>query len=115
MDYRGYGDSVMKSPLSESTVVEDAKAAIKLIRDNVGDDPKLIIYGHSMGTGIASHAAAESHKEGLGKVDGIILDSPFHSFKDGFKLDTTLGSFLNYVLDLEGFLKENDIQFDNPK
>ena len=41
MDYRGYGDSTMSGPINETTVVEDAKAAIKLIRDNVGDKPKV--------------------------------------------------------------------------
>merc|ERR1719158_2245707 len=75
MDYRGYGDSIMSFSINETTLVEDAKAAIKLVRDSVGDEAKLILYGHSMGTGIASHAAAESLQEDI-KVDGIILDSP---------------------------------------
>jgi len=115
VDYRGYGDSIMSHPLNETTVVEDAKAAVKLLRDNVGDDAKLIIYGHSMGTGIASRAVAECLKEGLGRVDGIILDSPFHSFRGALKLDTVIGSTINYLLDLEGILKSIDVEFDNPK
>ena len=41
VDYRGYGDSVMLQPLNETTLVEDAKAAIKFIRDIVGDKPKV--------------------------------------------------------------------------
>ena len=41
LDYRGYGDSVMAAQLGESTVVEDAKTAIKLVRDTVGDKPKV--------------------------------------------------------------------------
>ena len=41
MDYRGYGDSLMSWPLNETTVVEDAKAAIKYIRDKVGPLPKV--------------------------------------------------------------------------
>ena len=41
MDYRGYGDSIMSWPLNETTVVEDAKAAIKYIRDKVGPLPKV--------------------------------------------------------------------------
>ena len=41
MDYRGYGDSVMSGTINETTVVEDAKAAIKFIRDNVGDKAKV--------------------------------------------------------------------------
>ena len=105
----------MSFSLNETTVVEDAKAAIKLVRDNVGDDAKLIIYGHSMGTGIASHAVAECIQEGVGRVDGIILDSPFHSFRGLLKLETMTGSAINYVLDLEGTLEGIDVEFDNPK
>ena len=115
VDYRGYGDSVMSFPLNETTVVEDAKAAIKLIRDSVGDEAKLIIYGHSMGTGITAHSVAESMMEDVGRVDGIILDSPFHSFRALLKLETWIGSTLNYLLDLEGFFQSIDIQFNSPE
>jgi len=113
VDYRGYGDSIMSFPLNETTVVEDAKAAIKLVRDNVGEDAKLIIYGHSMGTGISSHAVAECLQEGVDRVDGIILDSPFHSFRGMFK--TGIGAVLNYLFGLEGLFAEIDIQFDSPQ
>jgi len=113
VDYRGYGDSIMSFPINETTVVEDAKAAIKLVRDSVGDDAKLIIYGHSMGTGISSRAVPECIKEGHGRVDGIILDSPFHSFKALF--DTWAGYILNILLDIEGAMKSIDVAFDNPE
>jgi len=113
VDYRGYGDSVMSSPLSETTVVEDAKAAIKLVRDSVGNDAKLIIYGHSMGTGITPHAVAECVQEGIGRVDGIILDSPFHSFRAFF--DTWTGYIMNTLLDIEGIMESIDVEFDSPK
>ena len=32
IDYRGYGDTVMNGTIGERTLVEDSKAAIKLIR-----------------------------------------------------------------------------------
>jgi len=109
VDYRGYGDSIMSQPINETTLVEDAKAAIKFIRDIVGDKPKLIIYGHSMGTGITPHAVVEAHAEGLGRVDGIILDSPFHSFK--YAMQST---FLGRLFDTTQFLKDIALEFDNP-
>jgi pimeloyl-ACP methyl ester carboxylesterase len=102
VDYRGYGDSVIIFPLNETTFFEDAKAVIKLVNNNVGDEAKLVIYGHSMGTYIASHAVAECMQEDVGRVDGIILDSPFHSFRGLLKLETMTGSVINYVLDFEG-------------
>merc|ERR1711971_526195 len=103
-DYRGYGDSIMSFPLNETTVVEDAVAAIRLVRDSVGDQAKLIIYGHSMGTGIASHASAICQAEGH-RVDGIILDSPFHSMRFA----------LNYIFNLEQFMEDIHLVFDTPK
>ena len=69
----------MSSPLGESTLVTDAKTAIKMVRDNLGDSAKvrlslllhthmktnshsiqLIVYGHSMGTGVAARAVVEA-------------------------------------------------------
>ena len=41
VDYRGYGDSVMTQTINETTLVQDAKASIKFIRDIVGDKPKV--------------------------------------------------------------------------
>ena len=32
IDYRGYGDTLMNGTLGETTLVEDSKAAIKLVR-----------------------------------------------------------------------------------
>lgn len=32
IDYRGYGDTVMNGTIGETTLVEDSKAAIKLVR-----------------------------------------------------------------------------------
>lgn len=114
LDYRGYGDSVMSLPLNATTVVEDAKAAIMLVRRSVGPDAKLVLYGHSMGTAIAAQAAAECQDQGF-RVDGIILDSPFHSFKAALRLDTFVGSTLNYLLGLEDFIEEQHLDFDIPK
>ena len=70
----------------------------------------MILYGHSMGTGVAAHAAAEAMEEGLGRVDGVILDSPFHSFKKAME-----SSFLSYFFDLVSFMKSIDLEFDNVK
>jgi len=111
LDYRGYGDSVMSWSLNETTLVEDAKAAIRFIRDNVGPLPKLFIYGHSMGTGVSGHAAAEAMDEGLGRVDGVIIDSPFHSFKRALES----ASFISQYFDVQALMEAIDIEFDNVK
>ena len=63
-----------------------------------------------MGTGVAPHAVVEAHQEDLGRVDGIILDSPFHSFNSALQ-STFFGSFF----DTKQFLQDIAVEFDNPK
>ena len=65
-----------------------------------------------MGTGIAAHGAVEAMKEGLGRVDGIILDSPFHSFRLAFE---SISSWIPSLFDIPRFLEEIDLNFDNVK
>ena len=48
------------------------------------------------------------------QVDGIILDSPFHSMKYALT-STTLGRALNYVFNLEQFMEDIHLVFDTPK
>ena len=63
-----------------------------------------------MGTGITPHAVVEAMEEGLGRVDGVILDSPFHSFNYFFK-----SSYFGSFFDTSQFLKDIAVEFDNPK
>ena len=71
MSYRGYSGST-GSP-SETVNVSDAKLAYEaLIEDGVSPDD-IMLYGESLGTGVAIEVAAEK------KVAGVILDSPFTS------------------------------------
>ena len=48
------------------------------------------------------------------QVDGIILDSPFHSMKYALT-STTVGRALNYVFNLEQFMEDIHLVFDTPK
>ena len=54
VDYRGYGDSSIISP-TEASCVTDARAALAWLTAKLGDKVKVIIWGHSLGTAIASH------------------------------------------------------------
>ena len=62
-----------------------------------------------MGTGVAAHAAAEANEDNIGRVDGVILDSPFHSFNRAFQ---SLNRWMHY-LDTDSFLRNIDMAFDN--
>ena len=71
MSYRGYSGST-GSP-SEAANVADAKLAYDaLVKEGVSPDD-IILYGESLGTGVAIQVAAEKN------VAGVILDSPFTS------------------------------------
>ncbi|RUO99702.1 MAG: alpha/beta hydrolase [Hyphomicrobium sp.] len=69
--YRGYSGST-GSP-SEAANIADAKLAYDtLIKDGVRPED-IILYGESLGSGVAIRVATEK------KVDGVILDAPYTS------------------------------------
>jgi uncharacterized protein len=71
MSYRGFSGST--GAPSEAANVADAKLAYDtLIKDGVSPDD-IILYGESLGTGVAVQVAREK------KVAGVILDSPYTS------------------------------------
>jgi len=74
LSYRGYGGST-GSP-SERANVADAKVAYEaLIKDGVAPED-IILYGESLGSGVAVQLAAEK------PVGALILDAPFTSIVD---------------------------------
>jgi fermentation-respiration switch protein FrsA (DUF1100 family) len=74
LSYRGYSGS-SGSP-SERANVADAKLAYEaLIADGVGPED-IIVYGESLGSGVAVQLAAEK------PVGGVILDAPYTSIVD---------------------------------
>ncbi|MCP9262801.1 Monoacylglycerol lipase ABHD12 [Dirofilaria immitis] len=70
-DYRGYGDS-SGSP-SEAGLIEDAKVMFVYAKQH-SLSTNVIIWGHSMGTAIATALALE--------FTGLILESPFNNLRD---------------------------------
>ena len=60
VDYRGYGDSTVISPVTEASCVTDARAALAWLTAKLGDQVKVVVWGHSLGTAIASHMVSES-------------------------------------------------------
>ena len=100
-DYRSYGDS-SRVELSEQTVVDDGKTVLRWVTDlyklRSSDGPNLsgvsgtqpqsrgphmIVWGHSLGTAVATRAVAELETEV--KVSGLVLESPFNKMEDEVK------------------------------
>jgi hypothetical protein len=76
IDYRGYGKSTGK--ISENGLLRDAVIIYDTIRQEY-EEINIVVYGRSIGTGIASYVASV-RDPGL-----LILESPYYSLPDAAK------------------------------
>lgn len=75
IDYRGYGRSDGRP--SEQGTYKDAKAAWHYLNEQLNkDDQAIIVFGRSLGGGVASWLATQVN------TDGLILESTFTSIMD---------------------------------
>jgi fermentation-respiration switch protein FrsA (DUF1100 family) len=118
LSYRGYGGS-SGSP-SEEGLFADADAAYDFARKQY-PAAKLVVWGESLGTGVAVALAAKS------KVDALILEAPYTStadiafaaypfipvsllMKDQFRSDSRIGQVKAPILILHG-MRDNVVPF----
>ena len=74
-DYRGYGSSL--GDASEHGTYLDAQAALGYLRSRTEiDASRVVFYGFSLGTGVATELAARE------ACAGLILRAPYTSFRD---------------------------------
>ncbi len=71
MDYRGFGKS--KGRRSQSVLFHDAQKMYDWLKNKYAEDT-IVLYGRSLGSGIAAHVASHNQPRLL------ILDSPYYSF-----------------------------------
>jgi len=85
-DYRAYGDSSPVS-LSERTAVEDGKAVFRWLQEMLRpqDRPRLVVWGHSLGTAIATKTLMDLQEDTENLVAGLVLESPFNKMEDELK------------------------------
>ncbi len=100
MDYRGFGKS--KGKRTESKLYDDSQQIYKYINSKF-EEKDIIIYGRSMGSGIATRIASWNNPRML------ILDSPYYSFwhqtrRYGFILP--LRFILRYKIRTDQFIKK---------
>ncbi|XP_045581166.1 lysophosphatidylserine lipase ABHD12 [Procambarus clarkii] len=81
-DYRGYADSSPVQP-NELGVVHDAKVVYRYLQERIGSSP-LFVWGHSLGTGVSTHAVGDLCLEG-NQPTALVLESPFNNIKDEIK------------------------------
>jgi hypothetical protein len=65
---------------TEKTLYHDAEEAVKWLKAQGLDNKNIILYGESLGTGVATELASKNN------FGGIILESPFTSMADVAKL-----------------------------
>jgi fermentation-respiration switch protein FrsA (DUF1100 family) len=75
--WRGFSGNLGKP--SEKGLYEDAESAINWLKRKGIKDNDIVLYGESLGTGVATHVA-QNHK-----FAGVILESPFTSMIDAAK------------------------------
>lgn len=74
-DYRGFGDS--SGEPSEAGLTADALYLYRWAKQHSGGG-RVYLWGHSLGTGVATNAALRSQEEGS-VVDAVILEAPYTS------------------------------------
>ena len=114
IDYRGYGDSSEIRP-SQTSMVEDAKAAFNWLHDNSDPSSHIFIWGHSLGTGVTAklaHVLTQS-KTASSKLSGIFLEAPFNRMLD--EVQTFQASqLLPWIgVDIAEKLSQVDMLFDS--
>lgn len=100
MDYRGFGKS--KGRRNQSTLFNDAQFIYQWLIPHYTED-KIILYGRSLGSGIAARLASWNHPRML------ILDSPYFSFYYNihrYLFFIPLRWLLRYDLSTNEYLKE---------
>ncbi len=78
-DYRGYADSSQVVPTKQG-VVTDGRAMYDYVRQNAGHNP-VFVWGHSLGTAVASQVVADLCVEG-NPPEALVLESPFNNIRD---------------------------------
>lgn len=101
MDYRGYGKSTGK--LSEANFFSDALFCYNQIKETINPE-QLIVYGRSLGTGVASWLAGKVNPEKL------ILETPYYDMHDlisNYFPDFLFKNKLNFKLKSYSYLKDS--------
>ncbi|XP_042886673.1 lysophosphatidylserine lipase ABHD12-like [Penaeus japonicus] len=115
LDYRGFGDSTKVDPTEEG-VLSDVKAVFTYLKAKAGQTP-ILVYGHSLGTGIACHAVADLCQVGS-CPKGLLLQSPFNNLFSEIKVHSfgKMLAFLPYYdWSILKPLRESGIMFENEK
>ncbi|XP_017077266.1 lysophosphatidylserine lipase ABHD12 isoform X2 [Drosophila eugracilis] len=112
-DYRGYGDSDPVPP-TEDGVVRDAMKVFEYIA-NITSNP-IVVWGHSLGTGVATHMCAKLASLRERGPRGVILESPFTNIRDEIRMHPFAKLFRNlpwFDFTISRPMYTNDLRFES--
>ena len=78
LDYRGFGDSVWSGLITVDTVVTDVESVLAWLRENRQVSSPILVWGHSLGSAVASHVVSRSQ----GALCSLVLESAFNNLSD---------------------------------
>lgn len=114
-DYRGYADSSKIGPSSRA-VRQDAEIVLDYILDKTNDP--ILLWGHSLGTGIATLMMSELQNSKKRLPFGVVLESPFNNMRE----EVTEHPFARLFRHLPWFkytiiepMQRNSLTFDSDK
>ena len=93
VEYRGWGDSSPIIP-SEASIYADAQVAWSELVRRQPDPHQRVIFGHSMGTGVAVELASQRHAGA--DYGALILESSFSRLPDVAKAAGVLGTIASW-------------------
>ncbi|HMN75530.1 MAG TPA: alpha/beta fold hydrolase [Burkholderiaceae bacterium] len=112
IDYRGWGESTKLLP-SEATIMQDAEAAWAEFARRVPEPQRRVLFGHSMGSGVAIELALR-HRDPPG-YGALVVESALTSMPD-LARDSSLLGFLVVPLVTQQFDSIDKIgRIDAPK
>ena len=127
IDYRGYGDSSHISQITETSMVEDATSALNWLLKNCHPKSKIIVWGYSLGAGVASKLGSTVSMNKRRPV-GYVLEAPFdtmesitsHIIENGAGLlGWTMGTIgkiaIKFFITIGDMLEKIDLKFNNEK
>ena len=107
-DYRGFADSSQNHTITESCLMMDAARAFEWFRARVHPSTRLIVWGHSLGSGVGCKLGQHLSSEAV-RPDAFILESLFLSMTDEFQT-FKLANLLEYAgLNIEELLQGSEL------
>ncbi|XP_076128732.1 lysophosphatidylserine lipase ABHD12-like isoform X1 [Alosa pseudoharengus] len=112
LDYRGFGDS--SGEPTEAGLTTDTLYVYQWVKARSGSSP-VILWGHSLGTGVATNTALELQDQGV-TVDAVILEGAFSNIREAgashpfARIYRNFPYFEYFFLDV---ISENKVVFPN--